>query len=516
MNVYLYNNTKRLNSTKAAPTAVDTLTCVLKDNCSFLNPALRVKATTLPTFNYFKFEDRYYWLTDLISVAADLWEIHGAVDVLTTYRGHIFNTSAFVIYDSTPNTQLPDTRLAIETDVETRTANAVMPWNFRSGNGTYLIATTGDSTTFDFVTNTVTYDTKAGSGVYVIPQSKIKELGFDAQDVVQTLYTELDNFNQEMIVAGSHINAQLPANPSTDDIIKWFAEKLYGQALSTYYSWLHVPTVIYELVKNLIGGGSALENIKACYWLPFEIPSDAMTAVNVPLALGTFTDSITGLYRINKPVITSVIQNVSIPWKFNDWRNASCTEVFLYIPLVGCISIPSEVVKGNSTVDVKIALNLCSGAMAAEVLCDGGQLGTYGANTAMPYLIGDSNISMGNVFNTVVNAAAQNYAGAVASGMTGAVGMATSVGGVGGGAGTGLTDDIVCTCRVHNTSQEPSLLLPVIGTPTYQLKQLSSGLGYAQCQNAQVSGTAVTGEPYATQTELQAINTYLNSGVYLE
>ena len=28
---------------------------------------------------------------------------------------------------------------------------------------------------------------------------KIKELGFDAQDVVQTLYTELHNFNQEMI-----------------------------------------------------------------------------------------------------------------------------------------------------------------------------------------------------------------------------------------------------------------------------------------------------------------------------
>ena len=74
MNVYLYNNTKRLNSTKTAPTAVDTLSCVLKDNCSFIEPVLRIKAETIPTFNYFKFEDRYYWLTNLVSLANNLWD----------------------------------------------------------------------------------------------------------------------------------------------------------------------------------------------------------------------------------------------------------------------------------------------------------------------------------------------------------------------------------------------------------------------------------------------------------
>lgn len=516
MNIYLYNVTKRINSTASAPTAVDTLSAVLKDSCSFINPRLRIKASTLPTFNYFKFEDRYYWVTEIISVANDLWEIGGMVDPLTTFRGHVYNTSAFVIYDSTPNTQIPDTRLAVETDVETRTASADMPWNFRTGNGTYLIATTGDPTDFDFTTGVTTYDTKAGSGVYTIPYDKIKNLGFDVDDMTQTLFRAYDEFNTEMATARSYIYATLPASPTLQDVLEWLAKKVMGQAVLSFYGWKFIPSMIFEFAKNLIGGGNALENVKACYWLPFEIPSTAVTPVTVPLALGTFTDSVTGLARINQPVITSVTQTVLIPWKYSDWRNASCTEVFLYIPLIGCISIPSDVIKGNDSLEVKIALNLCSGTMAVEVLCNGGQIGTYGANTAMPYLIGDSNINMGSVFNTVVNASAQNYAGAFASGINGAVGMASSVGGIGGGAGTGLTDQIVCVCRVHNTSQEPSVLLPVIGTPTYQLKQLSSALGYCQCMNAQVNMTAVSGEPNPTQTEIEMINNYLNSGVYLE
>lgn len=515
IDIYFYNITKRLNST-ARPTGTGVkYECLFKENTSILNPVLTLRLSTKPDYNYFKIDDRYYWVTDIVSLNNDRWQISGRIDALATFKGHISATSAFVLYDSTANTQLPDARLAIKTDCDVYTATASMPWDFDSGNGTYLIATTGNPDVFDFNTNGYIANQRAGTGVYTIPYSSIERLGFDADDITQAIYNEWSLFTTKLTNAGNKINQALPANPSTDDILEWIGKKFEGLG-DVFLAINYEPIkMLFILAQCLIGGGNALENVKACYWLPFVIPSGAVTPTSLPLALGTFPDTISGLAKINKPVITSVTQTVAIPWHYTDWRNVSCTEVFLYIPLIGCIAIPSEVVKGHNSIEVKIALNLCSGAMAVEVLCGGAQIGTYGANTAMPYLIGDSNINMATAFNTVVNAAAQNYAGAVASGMQTMVGMQTSVGGIGGGAGIGLSDSIVCICRCHDTSQEPSALLNTIGTPTNQLKTLS-GSGFCQCMNAQMNCGAVTGEPDPTQTEIELVNNYLNTGVYLE
>ena len=524
MNVYLYNNTKRLNSTKAAPTAVDTLSCVLKDNCSFIEPVLRIKAETIPTFNYFKFEDRYYWLTNLVSLANNLWEIHGTVDPLTSFRGHVLNTTAFVLYDSTPNTQLPDTRLGIETDCDTYTATANMPWYYTTGtDGTYLIATTGEEDTislgidpnnpFSF-TGTLQQEYRNGTGVYAIPYSSIKEIGFDFGDFLSQFLTINAATATRMLQLLNDLQNHNPS--SVEDAIKYFISALINANLDMSVNY---PTRLAMLIaQNLIGGGDALKNVKAAYWLPFTLPSDAITTTDQgnKLALGTYTDIVTGLQRVVKPVITAVDIDVNIPWHFNDWRDVSCTEIMLYIPLIGCVNIPPEVVKGNSTLQIRFSLNIYSGELAAEIRCNGAQLGTYGTNAAMNILIGDSNVNMGGAVNTVLGAVTKNYAAVATGAVETMAGMNTSVGGIGGGAGTGLTNQIVCTCRCHETSQNPSALLATIGTPTRQLKTLSTSLGYCQCLNAQVNNTAVSGEPYPTQTEIEMINNYLNSGVYLE
>lgn len=516
MNVYLYNNTKRLNSTKAAPTAVDTLSCVLKDNCSFIEPVLRIKAETIPTFNYFKFEDRYYWLTNLVSLANNLWEIHGMVDPLTSFRGHVLNTTAFVLYDSTPNTQLPDNRLGVETDCTAYTSTANMPWAFTTGSGagTYLIATTGNTDKMDLITLTDQTDNRVGTGVYTIPQSQLKKLGFDLSDWVTGFNTIYNNFNTEKTRIN---NTYFVPDP---DPLKTISNFFSGFSYMIQNGVDYVTQFFRLFASNILGSGSALSNIKASYWIPFEVPS---TATQTPLvtnpthlALGNYTDVITGLQEVIDPVITAVGINVTIPWHFTDWRNAACTEVMLYIPMVGCINIPSDVLKGNDTLNLKFSLNLYSGALAVEVTCDGAQIGTYGTDCAMPILIGDSNIDTGAIINTIGSTVTKNYVGAGTNALMSFNEMVTSVGGLGGGAGVGLSNEIICICRVHETSQEPSTLLPVIGTPTRQLKTLSTGLGYCQCLNAQVNNTAVSGEPYPTQTEIEMINNYLNSGVYLE
>lgn len=501
----------------AAPTPAAVLDCYLKNDCSFLNPYLRVNSSTKPSYNYFKLEDRYYWVTEVTSIANELWEIRGSVDPLTTFRGHIFNTSAFVLYDSTPNTQLPDERLGVETDCEAFTATANMPWAFSTGTGagTYLIATTGNTDKMDLITLRDLPDDRVGTGVYTIPQNQLKKLGFDLSDWVTGFNTIYSNFNTEKTRINNTYFVPDPSDP-----VKTIANFFSGLSYTVQNSLDYVTQFFRLFASNILGSGSALSNIKASYWIPFEVPS---TAIGTPqathtnhLALGNYTDIINGLMEVKDPVITSLPVSVNIPWQFSDWRNAACTEIMLYIPLIGCINIPSDVVKGNDTIEITCSLNLYSGALAVEVSCDGAQIGTYGASCAMPILIGDSNIDTGAIINTLGSAVTKNFVGAGTNALMSFNEMVSSVGGLGGGAGVGLTNKIVCIARVHNTSQEPSVLLPIIGTPTRQLKTLSQGLGYCQTLNAQVNCAAITGEPYPTQTEIDMINSYLNAGVYLE
>lgn len=511
IDVYFYNITKRLNST-ATPTGTgDKYECVFKENTSLLNPVLKLRLSSRPDYNYFKMNDRFYWITDIISLNNQLWQISGRVDVLATYSGHISATTAFVLYDSTANTQIPDGRLAVETDVNTNTASASMPWSFSSGTGSYLVATTGCKDSFSW--NDGNYyaqtDTREGTGVYVIPYSSLQQLGFDVADIT----SDLSDFYTDY---GTDISNDLQImGRTTTDFLERIGNINFGMALMIKHTLQYTFNFWKLIAENVIGGGSALSNVKSAYWLPFVIPGSATTACSKPLSLGTYKDYVTGLERVDDAIITSLWIDVSIPWEFSDWRNASCSEVMLYIPMIGCINIPSDVVKGHNTIQVRIALNLYSGAMSAEIRCDGGALGTYGANVAMPYLIGDSNANIASITNTITNAVGQNYVGAVLNGLNSFGEMATSVGGIGGGAGAGLTSDIVCIVRYHETSQNPSDLIGTIGTPTHQLKTLS-GSGYCQTMNAQLNCGSISGEPDPTISEIEMVNNYLNSGVYLE
>ena len=85
----------------------------------------------------------------------------------------------------------------------------------------------------------------------------------------------------------------------------------------------------------------------------------------------------------------------------------------------------------------------------------------------------------------------------------------SSVGGIGGGAGSGLNRDIICFTVSHDTVIAPSSMAATMGVPTMKPIQLSSASGYCQCVNAHVSANA-------SLEELSAITAHLNSGFYIE
>ena len=314
MNVYFYNNTKRHNSTALPPTYTEMRDCKFKQPTSLLEPVLIVAFNTKPYYNYFSIDNRYYWITDITSLKEDLWQISGKVDVLATYRRHIQNTRAFVLYDSTANTQLPDNRLAIQTDCNAYTATANMPWNFDAGTGTYLICTTGNCDEVDLYTATVTQNALEGTGVYILPKNQIDNLGFDGGDLASAILSSFNTWNTQMNNALSHAQAQDPAS----DPFGWLGAWLQFVGVGIW-SGIAAGLDFFKIIgTQLLGGGTALSNIKAAYWLPFVIPASASVATSKPLALGSYKDTVSGLRRVDDPVITSAWVSVSIPWHFSD------------------------------------------------------------------------------------------------------------------------------------------------------------------------------------------------------
>lgn len=527
LSVYFYNNPKRRNSTALPPAspAPDTLSCSLKDTCSFLNPGLIINYSSVPKWNYFKFEDRYYWITDIVSLKNNLWLISGTIDALATFRSHIKNTQAFVLYDSTANTELPDSRLAIKTTPTVSSNTGVMPWSFSSGNGTHFIAIQGDG---ELVSNG---SANGATGVYITDMSSIQKIGMS--------WNPNDLLAQLSVAMTTPFPFTLPSPYSSvntwAEVLDKMLDGLTNSDIAAAIGWGFValtvsPIMFWSLACSFatafINGADALKYVKTAYWLPFEF-----TGVGVQknkIALGSFVDIIGTSRLVNDP-IKDTYAAVTIPWQYSDWRNVQNTEIQLYIPLIGVINIPASAVKGQTVITMKCSINLFSGTFSVRVECGGVTLGTYGANVMMPILVGDSNPDVPAISNTIVAGAALAVgaatgtaaltvgaaAGALQSGLQCIQPVSTSVGGIGGGVGNSLGNEIVCTTICHDTSQSPSALTGTIGTPTNQLKTLS-GTGYCQTMNAQLNCTAQTGEPNPTDTEIQLVNTALNTGVYLE
>ena len=113
--VTLYSFTKRKNSTLQPSGGGVDLNCELKQPTSYKNPVFLFFVEDGFPWNYLQWDDWYYFIEDVVSVRNDLFEVHCSLDVLATYKAEIGATSAFVLYDTTANTEIIDTRLSQKT-----------------------------------------------------------------------------------------------------------------------------------------------------------------------------------------------------------------------------------------------------------------------------------------------------------------------------------------------------------------------------------------------------------------
>lgn len=531
MLIDMWRTTKRENSTATPVSQPGWFTnhvqkeVYLKEETDVLNPTFILKIPGHDGQNYVWAFGRYYWVKQIRILANNLFALDCTIDPLGSYRGHIQNTQAFVLYDSTPNSEIPDRRLGIHTTASYAHTNAEMPWDF--GQTSRFIAITGDK------------QNEAGAdatGVYKVTAAGIEDLGYEFNEDLEDLKNKAaqdSGFNDVITDIGNAFIAAQTASASAStwdkfavwaDFIGYVAGLLPSMLMITF---LYCVLFVWNWLKALFVGGKALENVKSAWWLPFgDITGTSVSEI----ALGGWVEPITGgAEKISNPIKTQIV-SISIPWQFSDWRNVACTEIQLYIPGIGTINIPSSAVKGHNQLNLWFCLNVYSGQLSCRVQVGGEiTIGTYGANVSSPILIGNTNINAAQVTNTIVagaaiaagvatggaSLAAGGVIAAAASGFESLIPLNTSVGGIGGGTSAGLGTMIWCSVITHNTSDNPAALLPIIGTPTSRLKTLN-GTGYCQTMQAHMNMQAVVNESYPTAAEVDMVNRALDSGVFLE
>ena len=482
--IYCGKIAKRRNST-LQPTLTDSYDVLLKSPTSLHTPTFTISAASFD-YNYLKWGDRYYFVTDVVSKNNSLWEVSAVCDVLATFKADILASTQFVSYSSASGgTWLPDTRIPLLKSGSVQKNASSMNFLFTAG-GFYVLSVIGDS----------------GSKVWATDISNIRAL--------------VNNVSQWTDSLINTIESNLPyASPSTE-----------VQAYENFTSAI--------IGTGTLGNGylDAPNCIRSCIWVPFFI-SDFIVGPGSNIYLGAFDTGATGYECKTTPHNNSI--TINIPWQHNDWRRAVCEEVYLYLPLVGMVNIPSDEIVTESALTIEWSATATDGCIAYCVKAGDQIVGTYGANASVNYPIG---ISQQASAGEIMQAAFAGVQKSVSSGLHAAHPLAgaaskanfafdaidavydtidtamtrhnSCIGGIGGGAGVGLDLDATVYTVSHDTIVAPSAMQQTMGLPTMKPMALSTLTGYCQCANAHVGATG------AEAQELTEIDSYLNSGFYIE
>lgn len=487
MTAKFYTFDKRRNSTKTPTIAgIDSedLSIVLKSPTSYKNPSMHVyrSAEGFP-FNYMDWSGWLYWVDDVVSVGNDRYDIQCSLDVLGTLRAFILNTTAFVLYDTTANTEIPDIRLS------TKTTRGI-----RSSNGQFqFLGQYSDPADALIIMSIVG---KNGLSYWAMTQTQ-------AESLLTYVYSNsIPNMFPYIVVHGATV----------EDILLSFGRGLVD-AVNTF-------------ARRFSASGTAPK----CITGAMQIPIGSMGAIHGNsgrIWLGEYDTNITAMELSRR--ITIDFTTVNIPWTFADWRRrAPYTELYFFCPYFGMVALPTEDITGESGIYVEASIDIPTGATIFELstVPNNHYIGSYSANLGAQYSIGASGINPTTQGTAMIGATVAGAAiiagGGSAGAMAAKVGAAAITGIIGGntpavscvsGGGGGAAIGLRNTCYVfeitHDTNVLPDSVATTIGTPAMATKQLSTLTGYVQTKCASVSAPFYDGI-------LDECNALLDGGVYIE
>lgn len=527
--VSIGTTSKRINSTSKIFTGGANLSCKLKEPCSMQSPVFLVQGLTKGTFyNYCSFENKYYWIDDIVYQTNDIQEVHCSLDALATYADAIKDTSAWVKYADAAhwNKNIDDLRMQLEKQDELGTPTIKKLFNvpFNATTGTIILR----------IMSCMSGSSRQG---------------------VKTVAMTVNQFNDCLTdLTGFADNIFHGVTGALTDIIQRWAK-----------------------IWAAIGGqGSWRDNILSCIYMPIATSFYAgIGSLEHDIALGSVPCGGDFYYLQNISIMPNS-GSLSIPWTTNAQtypflKNARWTAFQVTAP-GGYQDIDPTDLRDQQSCGFFSALNVCTGEWSAKITegyIDSGQtlasfsgcmgvdmlgfVGTagnwadtfvHGAGMAIRAALGDASVvtQIGESHTTSSTATeTKNKNGSTnytvkdedtttpiyheeGSGISGSfLPSGISVGSASGGYGGGATNMFL-----FNSTDPGSLIFRNIqyipedlahytdycnkyGYPCNKYLQLSSITGYCCCVGASVS--AATG---ATAAAKSTINSYLNSGIYIE
>lgn len=479
--IKLYTFSKRRNSTgrPTAETSGETFDVVLKSPTSYRTPAFIIQKSGGFPYNYATWGDWYYFIDDVISIGNERFEVRCSLDILATLKTEIMATSAFVLYDTAANSEIPDIRLST---VTTR--------GIRSASGAFLSLGQVDPS----------------AAIVVMGITSENGVSFFAvdQDTASTLLHEINNQTLDTLFPPVEYD---PDSDTLEDIIGWLVDML-----ATGF-------------RKMFSAGTAPNCITSAKQLPLTL--GAAHGNSQSITLGQFPTSKRGI-EIDRRVYVDTL-SISIPWPFSDWRRrAPYTELYLYCPYFGMVALPTENLIGEGVITIEATIDLPTGESIFEVYGNSTNyyVGSYSSNIGGQFAIGAAGVDVTRGATSIVGAtvagaaivatggsAASMAAKLGAAAISGVIGgntpSASTISGGGGGAALGLRNTSYIFAISHDTNVEPASVSAVIGTPTMATKQIGTLTGFVQTRCASVSAPHYGGV-------VDECNALLDGGVYIE
>lgn len=350
ISVYIGNADKRINST-LQPVYTDWLKVdvVLKVDTDLDAPVfvLDLATTSYPQYNYLVIPalNSYYWISDIVSLGRNRWELHANIDVLATLKTDILSTSAYIEYGN--NT---DASAAAQRVRDTRQNIAEVPSISTSGGP---LADWIDPITGVFILSAV----GSSSGVinYAMTLTQLRWL-------TSTLNEDITTAIDDVITSDEPLE-------NIQEILKFFS-------------------------VNRLSQGDCLSAVRNCYWLPVS-KSAISTGALIPVSLGDFKTRVTAELIGENPLLLAT-KAYPIPWPVDDWRRMNCQGI-IYVPYIGAIGIPVEQCNNATEIAISLSLDVLSGdvAVLVEARNDTGRgypLYNGSVNLSASYAIGVSNV----------------------------------------------------------------------------------------------------------------------------
>ena len=327
MTITFYNSENEKNVVVKQLSNGTSMTGTLRMPTSVLNPVIMIDNATFPTWNYAYIDEfnRYYFVTNVVSINEKIWQIEMKVDVLMSWNTNILTQTAFISRNEfIINNQIADVRRpALSRSDISYTEFLSNPFNVvESGmpdvaneKKSYIIVL-GGSVNPDTMPQEYTPPTNISPLVFPNGMQYMSMGG--SQRLIATTWTQLNN-----LFAGS---------TNTDEVIA-------------------IISFPFDVVERSNAGGVFEQNAR----------------INIG---GTMGYELTG--RELSPYYSSIINlgSKAVTGYYGDWRDYEpYTEYKLYLPYVGFVSLPSEEIV-NHTIFVKYAVDMSNGNANAFVICN--------------------------------------------------------------------------------------------------------------------------------------------------